>query len=312
MNNRPALFCWAPILALSLVTLAATTPVAGAEVNTFRTNLTERWITNVVEVRIPTNRFVNEVRTNWVARMVTNIVDVYATNWQVQTLTNIVPVSANRTVRVTEYQTNWNTLMRTNHVTVDAARTNFVERLQTNWQTFTLTNWETVLVVKTNWVLRPLTNVVQIDLTSNPPVGTPIVEEPKAVETSSPVEQPKAAGAELVSAAGGATLSDALTFDVTCGARQLAKNVAQVRLNVHWKADPAAAVQVQQWRVESENGAILCTSQEREFRRELPVGRYRVEVKAQKDAKSRPLVAKTILSLTGADAVIQPLASARR
>jgi hypothetical protein len=157
-----------------------------------------------------------------------------------------------------------------------------------------------------------VTNVVQIDLITNPPPGTTVVEAPGVADVPQTIEQPKATGAEPATTTAAATLTDALKFEIWSGARQQPRNVLQVRLNVRWKADPTAAVDVQQWRVESENGAILCTSQEREFRRELPLGRYKVEVRTQREAGGRPLVAKTLLSLTGAEAVILPIASARR
>src|SRR3989442_9130420 len=87
--------------------------VDGAETYITQTNLVERWITNLIEVRMPANRFVDEYRTNWIDRPVTNVVDVYATNWTTRTLTNILPVTALRTNYVNGYHTNWTAVTRT-------------------------------------------------------------------------------------------------------------------------------------------------------------------------------------------------------
>ena len=71
--------------------------LVGSEANITRTNWFDRWITNVIEVRMPANRFVNEYHTNWVTLLRTNVVDVYATNRVTRTLTNQVAVEASRT-----------------------------------------------------------------------------------------------------------------------------------------------------------------------------------------------------------------------
>ena len=77
MNRITALLGGGRILALGLVFCAAGRVLTGAEVTLTRTNWVERWITNVIDVRIPVNSFVNEYRTNWVTALRTNIVDVY-------------------------------------------------------------------------------------------------------------------------------------------------------------------------------------------------------------------------------------------
>ena len=60
------------------------------QANVMRTNLVERWITNLIEIRMPLNRFVNEYQTNWVTQYHTNVIDVYATNQLTRTVTNQV------------------------------------------------------------------------------------------------------------------------------------------------------------------------------------------------------------------------------
>jgi hypothetical protein len=106
------------VVALSLVIGTLEVPLFGGEVNLVRTNWADRWITNLIEVRMPANHFVNEYHTNWVTQLRTNVVDVYATNRVTRTLTNQVVVDAYWTNLVVAYQTNWNTQLVTNIVQV--------------------------------------------------------------------------------------------------------------------------------------------------------------------------------------------------
>lgn len=127
------------------------TPLRVETVNETQTSWIPRVITNVIEVRIPTNIFVNVYRTNQFDVVRSNVVNVYRTNWLDRTETRVVPV--------------------------DVTRTNFVTSYQTNVQTLTLTNWETVLVMKTNRVTQRVPNVVEIDLPA---------DGPNAIKTTSP------------------------------------------------------------------------------------------------------------------------------
>src|SRR5712664_2578035 len=101
-----------PLLRICLVgftwLLGGPVHLRAAEVNILRTNLVERWITNMIEVRMPLNTFVNEYRTNWLEQRRTNQVDVFATNRMV--------VEAVHTNVVKGYHTNWGTLTMTNDV----------------------------------------------------------------------------------------------------------------------------------------------------------------------------------------------------
>src|SRR5260221_199165 len=201
MNPNAGLRRCTQLILLSVV-LAASRSLMAGEIDVARTNWTERWITNFIDVRMPTNIFVDEFHTNWLRQFVTNVVDVYATNWINQEVTNRISVPATRTVRVTEYKTNWTSLRRTNEIAVEAMRTNFVNQWQTNLRIFTLTNWETVLVLKTNWISQPVTNIVHIDLFTNRPAvaeTTPapftpkiakaiVVVAPAVAATASPTE----------------------------------------------------------------------------------------------------------------------------
>jgi len=284
MNRKCAFFWYAYLILLSGGAISVSTPLLTAAERTITvTNRTERWITNFIEVRMPTNIFVDEFHTNWIERFVTNVVTI--------------PVEATRTVRVENYKTNWNTLKVTNQIPVNMVRTNFVDLVQTNWRTLTLTNWETVLVMKTNWIMQPVTNVVQIDLISNR--VAPIEVAVKAP----PVKEPSISLAS--------TPSESLQFEVSRTARPANKNTAELLMKARWVASPEEQVQVRQWRVESQDGAILCYSQDQDFRRELPIGRYKIELKAQRDANSPLLSARGLVELKAADASVLPVAATR-
>jgi hypothetical protein len=240
---------------------------AGKEIDLVKTNWTDRLITNVIEVRVPANRFVNEYRTNWVEMVRTNTFNVYFTN----VLTRMV----------------------TNCVLVDVVRTNAIVAYQTNWQVLNLTNWSTVLVFKTNWVRQSLTNLVAVDL----PLGT----QPR---------QEQAAQAPLISRA--AALTEPLALEAKRAARLTTNNQVEVELKVRWTNGASAPLLVQQWRLESEDGAILCFGQDRDFRREVPPGRYKVQVKAQRDGNGPLLAALGTLAVTPGEVVLQQRPSKKR
>jgi hypothetical protein len=247
------------------------------EANVTRTNWVERWITNFIEVRMPLNRFVNEYHTNWITQFRTNVIEVYATNRLTRTLTN--------------------------HLVVDAFQTNLVTAYQTNWKTLGLTNWQTALVMKTNWVTQLVTNVVQIDLPS-PSVVTEAAAPREAAgqregRMKAPSPQP------------GATSAGPVVLEAARTARPPNNDQIEVQLRVSGNGDPAATLQVQQWRIEREDGAILCFGQDQEFKRELPAGRYTVEVKVRRHEDDPLLIARGTLVLTSREAVIQQKLTAK-
>ena len=97
MNGKAALVGLFGVLAFNLVLSASSPSLAGAEVTITQTNWVERWITNVISIQMPENRFVEEYHTNWVTQMRTNIVELYATNWAMVKLTNEIKVAKTRT-----------------------------------------------------------------------------------------------------------------------------------------------------------------------------------------------------------------------
>jgi hypothetical protein len=291
------------------------------------TNLVAKTVTNHITVTMPNIHFVNEVHTNLVDQFVTNQISVHATNWTTRTVTNILAVEAFATnhltrtitnkvtvdayttnlvtrtltnqVMIAAYATNWVNRSVTNRIPVEAFQTNFVEAYRTNLKTLTLTNWETVLVMKTNWISQPVTNVVQIDMIASR-AGTP---EPVAAKE--PAKEPAEPASNLPS-------SDKLILQASKSARAISNNLVGVHLNVRHSSDPAARLQIQQWRVEREDGTILCFGQDREFKRDLPVGRYKVELKLQRDASGTTPVVRGTLSVSAEEATIQQRTLARR
>lgn len=279
-----ALILWTPALALF-----------GSEVTITRTNWTERWITNLIEVRMPVNRFVNEYRTNWVTQLQTNLVNVYLTNRVTRTLTNAVVVDAVVTNFMVVYQTNRIAWTETNRVAINLLQTNFVDHYQTNWSVLSLTNWETVVLLQTNRVARSVTNVVQVEMPSRPAIDSASPTEP-AAPNEAPAETPSPAATDW---------AGPLAIEATRTTRPAANNLVEVQLKVRRTGSTSAPPQVQHWRVEREDAAILLFGQEQEFKRQLPPGKYKVEAKLKAEGDNPPLSARGTLSVTASDAVIQ-------
>ncbi len=276
MTRNPAQVVVVQVLTVATILCAAARPATALEASLTRTNYSERWITNVIEVTVPINRFFNEYRTNQVELLRTNILDVFKTNTVTRTLTK--------------------------QITVDDFLTNYVTAYQTNWKTLNLTNWETVLVMKTNWVTQPMTNVVQIDLPASQPA-------PAEAAAHRPAAEPKRVVPETLPAA---TTTGPLTLEVTRSARPAAKNLVPVQLKVRWTVDEGNALLVQQWRIEQENGGILCFGPTTELLRELSAGTYKVEVKVKKDATSQVLAARGTMIVTAREVVFKPTLTAKR
>lgn len=296
MNGHTALVGLFRVLVFNLVVLASSLSLAGSEVTITQTNWVERWITNVINIQMPENRFVNEYHTNWVTQMQTNIVDVPVTNWTMVRQTNEVEVAATWTNSVTAYHTNWNTRTLTNHVTLDLLRTNSVDRYQTNWSTLSLTNWETVVLFKTNWITLPVTNIVQVDLPTHPAAA--------AAPRSEPAE-PQEAAAEAASPVP-AGWAGPLAIEAARTSRAQASDLVEVQLKVRRTDSTSGPVQVQNWRVEREDGAVLLFGQEQLFKRPLPLGRYKVEAKLKAEGEGVPLSVRGTLLVTLREATIQP------
>jgi hypothetical protein len=260
--------------------MAATTPAGLEAVNVVRTNWTPRYITNVIEVSAPQNVFVTEYRTNWTKRTVTNVVDVALTNWSTRTLTNTSVVTLFRTNFVDQYATNWTTVA------------------MTNWNTLTLTNWETVVVTKTNWIRQPMVNVVEV----NVPVAEAFL--PATTPAAAPVAAAVPVTTPTQTSAGSAPSGEVLVVDVVRLTTTAADNRRELKFTVRLAADAAAPLQVEQWRVERDDAAVLFYAQTQEFKRALPPGRYSVQVSARRDAASPLLTLRRTLEVTG-DSVVQ-------
>ncbi len=272
----------------------------GAEATVTRTNWVDRWITNVIEVRMPANRFVNEYHTNWVTRFQTNIVNVYVTNQVTRTLTNSVVVDQVLTNFVVGYQTNLIMRTLTNYVAVNLLQTNLLDHYQTNWSVLNLTNWETVVLFRTNWIVQPATNVVQIELPQRP--AAEVMPYP---ETTAPKQAPAATPAEAPQATPVAW-NGPLAIEAARTTRLPANNMVEVQLKVRWTGNDAAPPQVRHWRIEREDAAILLFGQEQEFKRQLPPGKYKVEARLKAPGDDLPPAVRGSLVVSANDAVIQP------
>ena len=123
-------------------------------------------------------------------------------------------------------------------------RTNFVDQYQTNWSTLNLTNWETVVLFKTNWISQPVTNVVQVDLPTRP-----------AAARRRPSEAGRAARSP-----GGNRVARARGLGRPAGHRGSpdlpapANDLVEVQLKVRRTDNTPGPMQVQNWRVEREDG----------------------------------------------------------
>jgi len=322
-------------LAAGFVLLAAGLSAHGAEAYVTRTNFVDKTVTNVIEVTVPNNRFVIAYHTNHVEHVRTNVVDLYTTNlvrrtatnhlvvdtwrtnlvnayqtnvkqltltnlqtvtvtktnWQKSFATNVVTVDAWHTNFVPAYHTNLKNLTLTNVVTVDAWRTNFVEAYTTNRKTLNLTNWETVIVMKTNWVKQPVTNVVEIDVAAKGAAATPQASSDSGVRLST---QPTP-GAK-----------DGFVLEAAKTSRAAADGRVEVELRVKSGSEAPTSFQVLKWKVERDDGSFLSFGQDAEFKKELPVGKYKVEARVQRQAGSAVQVIRGTMDVTSSDVVIQP------
>jgi hypothetical protein len=232
------------VFCLALIALRPS--VSGAEADVVRTNLVSRWITNLIDIYLPDNKFVNVYHTNWVVRYQTNLLDVFKTNTIVKTFTN--------------------------RIVVDVFQTNWVTAYQTNWRTANLTNWTQVVATRTNQY-------------------TGMVAAPANLTADRPVPAQSA------------------SFRITAFKTERPPRNNLVEVVVKVTDEPA--VQIEQWRIESIDGTTLCFGQDQEFKRELRVGKYRVEAKAKPEGNNEPQIVRGSLTVTERDAWIQykPLAS---
>jgi len=307
MNGTPRM---RPVgLAACLAAGAFLQSVNCAETYVTRTNWVEKAITNLVEVRMPRNVFVNEywtnlveqVHTNVVIREVprkvvvdfvhTNVITHYSTNYINKSEERMVYVDVISTNFVDHFRTNVKVLHLTNEFAVNLVKTNFVGRYRTNWQTLNFTNFETVLVMKTNWVTQPITNLVELDL--------PAKSAPPSSPVSSPISNAKPerqSAKPIVSGADGPVLEGTKTGN------HPGNNFVEVLLRVRWPGD-AADAPVQQWKIEREDGAFLSVGLEKTFRKELAAGSYKIEARLKSDGPVQ--IVRGMLVVTGNEVVVR-------
>ncbi len=235
------------------------------------------------------------MKTNYMDRWITNNVvvtmprnlfmDVFHTNYVAQYSTNVIDVF--RTNYLAAYQTNQVDVFVTNTVPVNV--TNLAQAWVTNTRTFWLTNLTTVVSFKTNLVSLVATNVVEIDVPASAPAPVPEPARPAAV----PVAEASSGPVTVAVATAPAKLSGFL--DVRLSAR----------------AEGARVSEVVSWTVQSENGAMMFAGRDAEFRRDLPPGRYTVEV-ITPGKESKPLKTRSTLVVDERRAAIAPQPPALR
>jgi hypothetical protein len=258
-------------------------------VSRYNTNVVDHYQTNTVQL-FKTNwtlkRFTNETVLNLVE---TNNLAVYRTNWTQKYFTNEMVINEARTNFIERYQTNWTTRYvtnwtnraLTNEVAVNLFRTNLVDRYRTNLKTLNLTNWQTVVVTKTNRVTQPSTNFVQID----PPAG----------QNPGPSRDARAGNSVVLP-------GEEPIIEAGLTGRSSANNAHEVAFRIKWPA--VAPEQVQHWWIEREDGAYLSVGQDREFKRQLPAGSYKVEAKVQHDADSAVLTLRGTVLVSAREVVV--------
>jgi hypothetical protein len=319
-RTRPV---WLPVF-LALGTFLQ--PASGAETYVTHTNWIEKTITNVVEVRMPRNVFINEYQTNLVEQVHTNVVVIYSTNRITKELpqkvvvdvvhtnvivhysTNYINKAVPRTVAVDLvftnfvdfYKTNVKIFRLTNDIAINLVQTNVVDQYRTNWQTLSFTNFETVLVMKTNWVTQPVTNVVRIDL-------------PAPAAQAAPSRPTAAAKLERgVSRPSAATPTDGPVLEGAKTSSRSENNLVEVLLKVRWPADTADAPPVQQWKIEREDGAFMSFGQEQTFKKELPVGSYKIEARLQWESDAPVLMLRGTMVVTANEVVVHQKATGKK
>ena len=223
-------------------------------VNTTITNALTRYLTNVIEISIPNNVFVDEFRTNRVRRDVTNLVDVYQTNIVFQYRTNVKTLTLTNWENLVLIRTNW----------VNQPVTNIVEFTRTNFVMLTVTNWKPVTVTTTNFVFRP---------------GTSPAEIPQPIPSAAPASVPAVSGtpaltAEPLPIASATDRDRGLELELTHVAVPTRPGQFPIRLTLLSAA--GTTLPVSEWRVEKTDGGGLMVGAKTEFSTVLPAGIYRV------------------------------------
>jgi len=272
-------------------------------VNTTITNALNRYLTNVIEITIPNNVFVDEFRTNRVRRDVTNLIDLYQTNLVLQYRTNVLTVDRYATNLVTAWHTNVKTLtltnwenhvlIRTNVLTVDRYATNLVTAWRTNEKTLNLTNWvnrpvtNVVELTRTNFIVLTVTNWEPVTVIVTNFVSRPITssaETPQPIPAAAPALIPAATGtpapdAEPLPTASAAGLDRGLELDLTHVGAPTRPGQFPIRLTLlSASGDPLS---VSEWRVEKTDGGGLMVGTKTEFSTVLPAGIYRITARVR-------------------------------
>ncbi len=275
----PRVIAHALLLEALLIQILPANAARPVIVNTTITNTLTRYLTNVIEVSIPNNVFVDVFRTNRVRRDVTNLIDLYQTNIVLQYRTNVLTADRYVTNLVTTWHTNVKTLTLTNWENLVLLRTNwvrqpvtnFVEFTRTNFVMLTVTNWIPVTVTRTNFVSPPSTRPAEIAQPVTAAAPVPIL-----ATTTTPA--PKA---EPLPTAPAADLGRGLELDLTHVGAPTRPGQFPIRLVL--LSASGAILPVSEWRVEKTGGGGLMVGAKPEFSTDLPAGIYRIAARVRSD-----------------------------
>jgi hypothetical protein len=85
-----------------------------------------------------------------------------------------------------------------------------------------------------------------------------------------------------------------------------------VQLSVKWANNPDSPLRVQQWRIEREDGSMLSFGDERQFKRPLPVGVYKIQVRVQRDSRDTFTIGRGTLTVTAQEVLLAQKPSTKR
>jgi hypothetical protein len=103
---------------------------------------------------------------------------------------------------------------------------------------------------------------------------------------------------------------EGLTLDTATTGKAVVNDLIEVRFRLKSADGTTPVLTTYEWRVERADGSVLLFGQDSEFRRELPFGTYRVEVKARA-AQTSPFVrVRGVVEVTAEDALNKPATTA--
>ena len=196
------------------------------------------------------------------------------------------------------YQTNYANVHLTNTLDIHKFRTNYAQITHTNFQTLFFTNYQDVLVMRSNYVTIPVTTFAKSPTPAGPKVGV--------VQTNAQTNAPaKSEPIQFLPSPPSPVLSDNFRIEVYGPSRKTPDGHYSIDLKVRSLSGPDH-VTVQQWKVERDDGAVLCFSSDRYFTRDLLPGNYRVQVLLRQPKETDVFAARASLVVGPTGAAVEP------